>query len=156
VDRADPDRVVAAGDEALELASDPGERAVEHGDAVVDRVGDLGELRLVLGREAPREVLLAGGEHVDAEAPGAPDLGQRARAVVEADEHEHGVERERGDRVRGHPLRATWRVDGHDCHPGGEMPHDGAEALGLDGPHLTTSVPYMPSSSWFESAQKKR
>ena len=22
--------------------------------------------------------------------------------------------------------------------------------------HLTTSVPYMPSSSWFESAQKKR
>ena len=36
------------------------------------------------------------------------------------------------------------------------MPHDGAEAVGLDGLHLTTSVPYIPSSSWLESAQKNR
>ena len=111
---------------------------------------------LVLGGEAPRQVLLAGGEDVDAEAAGALDLRQRARAVVEADEHEHGVERQRRDRVGRHPLRAAGRVDGHDRDAGREVAHDGAEALGLDGPHFTTRVPYIPSSSWLESAQKKR
>ena len=84
------------------------------------------------------------------------DLGERARAVVEADEHEHGVEAQARDRVGGHALGAVRRVDGDDGHAGGEVPHDGAEAIGLDGSHLTISVPYMPSSSWLESAQKKR
>ena len=54
------------------------------------------------------------------------------------------------------PCGPAGRVDGDDGHAGGEVPHDGAEAIGLDGSHLTISVPYMPSSSWLESAQKKR
>ena len=123
------------GTQLLELAAHPGERAVEHGDAVVDRVRDVGELRVLLRGEAAGEVLLAGGEHVDAEAPLALNLGQRARAVVEADEHEHGVEAQARDRVGGHALGAAGRVDGHDGHAGGEVPHDGAEAIGLDAPH---------------------
>ena len=61
----------------------------------------------VLGGEAERELLLAGGEGVDAEAAGGADRVERARAAVEAGEHHRRVERERGDGVRGGARRAA-------------------------------------------------
>ena len=60
----------------------------------------------VLAGEARRQLLLAGGEGVDAEAAGGAHRGQGARAAVEAGEHHRRVQRERGDRVRGRARRA--------------------------------------------------
>jgi flavin reductase (DIM6/NTAB) family NADH-FMN oxidoreductase RutF len=134
------------------------ERLVEDRDAVVHAVGHAGELLLLrqLGGEEPRQVLLAGREHVDAEAPGLAHHRQRARAVVEAHEQQHRVQRQRADRVRGHPDRAHRRRRGHDRDAGGEVAHHGAEAVGRDLPHRSTSVPYMPSSSWLATVQTIR
>ena len=133
------------GDEALEVAADPGERAVEHRDRRrATECGDLGELRRRPWRRSGARGPPGRRQDVDAEAPGALDLGSVRAPLSKQTSTSTGSSDSERDRVGRHPLRAAWRVDGHDRHAGREVPHDGAEALGLDGPHLTTRVPYMP------------
>jgi hypothetical protein len=66
---ADQDRVVAAVQLAHGLAGEPGEYVRKDRHPLADLVGDTRELLLaaLLRREAACELLLADGEHVDAE-----------------------------------------------------------------------------------------
>ena len=79
--------------------------------------------------------LLAGGEHVDAEAlrARAPRAAcarrcrsRRAAAAARATSEQTAL--------AVMPTGPRGRVDGHDRHAGGEVPHDGAEAVGVDAP----------------------
>jgi hypothetical protein len=47
----------------------------------------------VLVSEPARDVLLRGGEHIDDERPGTLDQVRGAAGLIEADQHEHRVER---------------------------------------------------------------
>ena len=62
----------------------------------------LGHLR----GEHARDVLRARAQHVDGEAAGVAHERQRARALLEADERQQRVERDRADGVRGHAALA--------------------------------------------------
>src|SRR6185436_5459808 len=96
-DFAGDDHVVAGGDHVAQLAGDPDEGAVDRGDAVpfapVDSLPLVGDGRL--GREAAGYLLLAGVQDADAEVVGGLDGEQRARAAIEAGEHQHRLDRER-------------------------------------------------------------
>ena len=109
---------------------------VDHRDAVVHGVRDPGEL-LVLGRlggEQPRQLLLAGGEHVDAEAlrlahrPAAcaPSLSKHTSSSSGSSDSEQTAFAV----IPTGPARAVAR-DHRDA--GREVAHHGAEAVGVDG-----------------------
>ena len=102
---AGQNQVVAAVDQVTELAGDPEDGARQSGQLAALRPLDgLPLLRLrALAGEATRELLLTGGQCVDAEAPLGTNRGQRARAPVEAGQHHRRVERQGGDRVGGRP-----------------------------------------------------
>ena len=93
------------------VAAHPGQRVLDHRDAVVHGVRHAGELLALgaLGGEQARQVLLpASGRS----RRSARSRGRRAasRAVVEAHEQQQRVERQRGHRVRRHPHRALRPV----------------------------------------------
>ena len=134
--RADADLVVAAGDEPLEPAADPRERPFDTGMPSCDRVRDLGEL-LVLGQPwrrtgAARSSWPAASTLTPKRSVSRTTGNVRAR-VVEADEQQQRVERERADGVGGHAHRTVGRAGGDHGDAGGEVAHHGAEAVGLDG-----------------------
>ena len=91
-------------------------------------------LRLrVLPREPPRQLLLAGGQRVDAEAALGADRGERAGAAVEAGEHHRRVQRQRGDRVRGGAGGAVLADRGDNGHAGRVGTQRGSKLLRGDG-----------------------
>src|SRR2546421_703366 len=81
------------------------------------------------GARGGGELVLAGPQDVEPEALALPYQGERARRVVEADENEQRLQRQRRERVGREPARAVG------CHrrdhgdPRGEVAEDGAEAL---------------------------
>ena len=50
-------------------------------------------------------------------------MGMGARRVIHANQHQHGIERHRGERVGRHAVHFAVEVDGDDRHPGGEASH---------------------------------
>ena len=124
------------GIELVELAADPRERAVEHRDAVVRPVcGDVRRTSRVLAlarRSGGRACSWPAASTLTPKRSRVADLGERARAVVEADEHEHRVERQARDRVGGHALGALGVSTVTTATPVAKCAHDGAEAIGLD------------------------
>jgi hypothetical protein len=85
-DLAGDDHVVAGGDHVAQVAADPEQGVVDRRDPVPLAPGD--PLPLLrhrrLGREGPRDLLLAGVEDADAEAVGGLDREQGAGAAVES------------------------------------------------------------------------
>jgi len=72
-----------------------------------------------LAGERAGDRLLMGGQYADPEAPlGAHDV-ERARAAVEAGEHQRRVQRQRAHGVRGRPGRALFTERGDDRDAGG-------------------------------------
>ncbi len=109
------------------------QRAMQHGRAMPGTIEagsglGLGSLvsslrtRVVLGN-CP----LIFAEHVDAEAFLGVQVFVGARAVVNADQHQHRVERHRGESVGGHAMNFAAEVHRNDGHPGGEASHRLAE-----------------------------
>ena len=114
--RADQDR--AAGDAGLEG------HAVEHRRA--GRAASVGE--------PARDVLLPGGQHVDSKHPGPLDQADTAAGPVEADQHQHRVERHRREGVDRYAVHAAVvGRHGHDGDSGGERAHRLAECAHVDG-----------------------
>ena len=93
--------MIATDELPVELTCEPRDRATEDGDAVDELVSDARELLLAgrLGREPPRNLLLARGEHVDAKAARVANGLERVRGVIEGDEHEQRLQRERCQRI---------------------------------------------------------
>ena len=120
-----------------QIADQPGQRIVEHGHVPLELVGDPLELLALgsLGGEHPRQRVLLVAQYVHGEAAGPADDGQRARRVVEAHEHEQGIQRERAQRVDRQAAGAVGTACRHHRDPGGEMrDHPAIVALvGADG-----------------------
>jgi MFS family permease len=141
LDAADDDLVIPAGQRVLHRALDDGEHVLEPRTAggpaaVLDALPGGGQ---AAPREVGGQVPLPFPEHVDHECPVPVDGLERRAVVVEADEHERRVERERGDRVGGRADRRAVLADGRDDgDPGGEMPHYVAE-LRRGYPHAFSS-----------------
>jgi len=66
-------------------------------------------------------------EHIDAETLFRMQMVVGARAVVDTNQHEHGIQRHRSKRVGRHTVDLAVEVYGDDCHPGGEGSHSFAE-----------------------------
>jgi hypothetical protein len=96
---------------------------VEHG-----RAG-----RAVPAGEPARNVPLSGREHVDDERPGPLDQAEAAAGLVEADHHEHRVERHRREGVDRHAVHAAVAGHGDDGDSGREPAHRLAEGARVDG-----------------------
>ena len=154
---ADADRVIAAGDQLLERAADPGERPFDDRDAVVHGVLHAGELL------APPGVLDA-NSRARSSWPAASTLTPKRRCsrttrsvrapLAKQTSASSGSSESEQTAFAVMPDRAVGAARRHDRDAGGEMAHHVAEALGLDGLHQpTVSVPYMPSSSWLASTQ---
>lgn len=127
---AGDDHVVAGGEDVAEVAGDEDQGVVDGGDAVAVAPADAAPLLGDggLGGEGAGDRLLAGVEDADAEAVGGLDGEQGAGAAVEAGEHHHRLDRERGDGVGGRPGRAIRPRGGDDRDPGREPCHGGSEA----------------------------
>src|SRR5260370_2608784 len=84
--------------------------------------------------EPARDVLLSGGEHVDDEPSGPLDQAEAAAGLIEADQHEHRVERHRREGVDRHAVHVAI-VAGHgdDGDSGRERAHRLAEGAHVDG-----------------------
>ena len=68
-------------------------------------------------------------QDIDAEALLGVQMRVGACAVIDADQNQHGIERNRGKGIRRHPVDLAVEVDGNDCDPGGERSHRLAEFL---------------------------
>ncbi len=74
--------------------------------------------------------LLGIAKYVDAEAVLFADVGEHARVVIDADENEQRIERDRGEGIGGHAVdEAGLALDGDDGDAGGKVPDDATEQL---------------------------
>ena len=74
-------------------------------------------------------------QHIDPKALLGMQMRVRARAVVDANQHQHGIERHRGKRVGRHAVDFAIEVDRNDGDPGGkstpspcEIPRDSSSS----------------------------
>jgi fructose-bisphosphate aldolase class I len=163
LDAPDVDHVVAGLVGRDHAAVERPERVREQRRARRRRLpGDALEAPLLvpLGREAVRELGLAGGQEVQREDPARRDHRVRVRGLVRADEHERGLERDLRERGHGHAVDALADARGHDRHAGGAAAEQLLQGVGRDR-HRTTagnrgappysgsilSTPYFASSS---------
>src|SRR5579864_2533078 len=72
-----------------------------------------------------RPLVLA--KHIDAEPLLGMEMGMSAGAVIDADQHQHGLERNGRKRISRHAVNLAVEVYGDDRHPGGEGSHGLAE-----------------------------
>jgi hypothetical protein len=72
-------------------------------------------------REVPGEILLPVGENVDGEPRGAVDGASGSCLLPHAEKNEWRIERERGERVRGHRASRPIDVERDDRDPGDKV-----------------------------------
>ena len=82
--------------------------------------------------EAPAQLLLGVGEHVDAEAARPGDPRPAGRRPGRGHGHEGRVDRERDEALAGEARPAALLDAGHDGHPGGEPAHGLLEPGGVE------------------------
>ena len=68
-----------------------------------------------------RPLLVA--QHIDPESFLGVQMRVRPRGVIHTHQHQHGVERHRGECIGRHAVHLAIEVHGDDRHPGGEAPH---------------------------------
>ena len=109
--------------------------------AVGECYGDAGEILGARHGEAARQRLLVGAQDVDRERRRGGELAQHLVAAVDGEQHQRRIERQRGDRVRGHaPLAAAGGAGGDHRHAGGEVAED-APLGGAVNRHVPSAMP---------------
>ena len=131
-DLADEDRVIAAGHALLDRADEVRDGLGEDRWIGALDQRDAGELVLGAAGEAPRELLVALAQHVDGEAPAGVDRLVGRQAVVDADDEQHGVERQRAHGAGRHPGRAALVGRRDHGDPRGEVSDRLAEGEPVD------------------------
>ncbi len=76
-------------------------------------------------------------EHINSETFLGVQVRMRARAVVDADQHQQGLERNRGERVGGHAMYFAFEIDRDNRHPGRKASHRFPELRRIQG-HLAS------------------
>jgi len=73
---------------------------------------------------------LRGLQNVDGETTLGFEIGKQARVVIDADEHEQGIERDGSEGIGGHAVNlAGFAFDGDDGYTGSKAAHDSTEML---------------------------
>jgi len=132
-DYGDEDGVVASVFGGVESTFEIGQRAVEHGSSVgcADEARSGFGFGVLVGTVGAGVVLGDGAlifaEDVDAEAFFGMQMGVSAGVVIDADQDQQRVERDRGEGVGRHAVDLALEVYGDDRHPGGEGAHGAAE-----------------------------
>jgi hypothetical protein len=125
----DKDRVIAGFLGRVESAFEIGQRSVEHrramGSPVEPRAG-LG-FGAIMRPLRPRIVLrnrpLIITQHVHPESFLGMQMRVRPRAVIHANQHQHGIERHRRKRIRGHSVHFTIEINRDNRDPSRETSH---------------------------------
>lgn len=86
-------------------------------------------------RKCERDIALSAVENAHSEFSALKCGDQRAGSVTQRHQHEQWIERNRRERVEGHPRRLTVYLRGHDGDPGRELPDAVAERAGIDRNH---------------------
>src|SRR5688572_16306907 len=125
------DRVIALDVRAHGGAFELCEGAVDERHAeVAQREGDLVELVESSGGKAPRGGFLLRGEHVHREAVAVAQRRIALRFVIDAHEHQRGIERHRAERARGETGGSAVAVDGgENRHSGREVTENAAKVV---------------------------
>ena len=170
LDFRNEDRVVPRLLRRLQPTFQVCQRAVQHRSsmprAVKARPGlNLGVLvgtlrtRVVLGN-----CLLVLAEDIDPEALLGVQMGMGAGAVIHTDQHQHGIERNRRERVGRHAVHLAVEVNGDDRHPGGEGSHrlaefdwiQGHDCRNVDCSVFLTTIPMPPTETCYVSTKIAR
>lgn len=146
-DPAHHDAVIPARMLRVEVAFEEPERPLEEGRSVLPRLvrypGELIGRVVPLSGEPVRDRLLRLREEVHGELSRLVQERERGGPQVEADEHEGGVQREGGERVRGHAPPLGLPLDGDHGDPGGEPAEGASEDFRIDA-HAGSSLPGNP------------
>jgi len=133
-DQPDEDGVVSPRHSAALLALDVRDGSIDHWNAtLIFLVADAAEPIGVVGRKAARYSFLLRRENVEDEMRAALERRVHVMLLVDRDEHERRVERNRRDGARGHPDQLAIRLAaGEHRHAGGKAAEELAELRRLD------------------------
>ncbi len=76
-----------------------------------------------------RDRLLIVAQHVHSKALAGVQMSVRPRPVIDANQNQHRIERDRGESVRRHAMDLAILIDGDDRDPGCETSHRLAEIV---------------------------
>src|ERR1051325_94630 len=139
---ADHNRVIAAVVALGDLAFDVAQRFIDDCGAVLTGMPlKSGEFIRSFGREPARNLLLAFAQKIYREAIFHFEAGIASRFFINADQNQRRIEGERHESVGGESVGRAGLVDrGDDCDACGEVTHDAAQLLRIDGHACSRSV----------------
>ncbi len=144
LDFGDKDRMIPGLLRRVESAFEISQRSMQHRSAVhraLKAGAGLGFgvlVRALRTRIVFRNRPLILAQHVHPEALLGVQMSMSPRAVIHAYQHQHGIERDRGERVGGHPVNFTVEIHSDDRDPGGEASHRLAKVCSVQAHVLET------------------